>query len=601
MSSPDTVLGRFVQRIEKSYPLPAFSQRAWPAVDGSPGTNATPPLESSATPASLDSRRLLEAMIQRPDWTSGLFATVRHPRFGGLPSTTLSSKSLESIEFPILAAFLYGFGLPESWFQDLQPQELQRYWQRTLYRTVALRLISLRTSSLDLRSLLPAAMVADFGMLILYKELKQTYRDFVTQARETGQDLYQMELESLGFDHRILAARLLDQWPVSSRLGAIIGRIHVLGPEWESNLQAEQNPSEQRWGDSARLGVLYAADQAARTLIDGGTENATRLANVTRQGLHWDLAGLRQWLKEIPELARYIAESFGLTPLGIEFSVAPNGLLEVEKAWAALTAGSTGRRREKSGDSLLTDRPPSGQPNLPASAQPAGPAPILARAAANTVPRSNSPPHPGKTLAPDSESGRDFFGQAIGADPRRTGTLGAGGLAATAVMPSAWAAGGSDPALLGQLQSSVELCRAQRQPLSLLLAQIDGFESLLFGSSIDEVYRWQERLVAGLCQVIESEGGRALEIAEDKFALILPGIERTTANRLGQEILRMVRQWSNGHLQTGKCGLTLSLGCAATNTPPRNFRGELLLEAAQRCLEHVQRAAGNGIKSIEVL
>jgi GGDEF domain-containing protein len=595
MSSPDSVLGRFVQRIEHSYPLPDFSQKAWPALDMS----HPPATAAGAIPAGgIDTRRLIEALAQNPDWTAGLFAAARHPQFGALPAGVLSSKAIGQIESPVLAAFLYGFGLPGQWFEDLQHDELQRYWQRTLFRTVAARLLALNAAPIDCHQVLPVAMVADFGMLVLYRELKQTYRDFVSQARATGQDLYQMELESLGFDHRILAARLLDAWPVPSRLGVAVGRIHVVGPEWEAELASGQDPRAPRGGDAFRVGILHVADQAACLLIDGGTETAVRVAKFTRQVLEWDLADLQKWLGQIPELAHYLAHSFGLTRLGIEFPLATDGRLIVETAWDSLaptappldsgdrlTEGSTA-----SGPRAVGTPVPSAEPLVTPSA------PV--RLAANTSPDWK----PGQETAAGPRAQSSDFPREFSEPSSAPGRMAraTGGPATAALMPSALAEWGSDPALLGQLRSAVELCRARRQPLSLLLAQIDGFESLLFGGSIDEVYSWQERIFGGLCQVVESEGGRALEVGEDKFALILPGIERTSATRVGQEILRIVRHWSEGRLQAGRSGLSLSLGCAATGTPPRNFRGELLLEAAQRCLEYVQRAAGNGIKSIEI-
>jgi hypothetical protein len=44
----------------------------------------------------------------------------------------------------------------------------------------------------------------------------------------------------------------------------------------------------------------------------------------------------------------------------------------------------------------------------------------------------------------------------------------------------------------------------------------------------------------------------------------------------------------------------MSLGCASSDVPARNLKAAALIEAAARCLENVQRSAGNGLKSIDI-
>ncbi len=586
-SNSETVLGRFVRRVESQYQLPEFSRRAW-AVLLAPG--------SAQLSAQVDGASLATICGLSDAWTNSFLKAVQHPLWGAATIRDASASSLAKIDRQVLAGLFYGFGLPGSLYAELLAETVEAYWQRTLIRSVAIHLVSKKMHRMDCDGLFASAMLADVGSLVLHRELKQTYAQFIKDAEQHGHDLYQMEMESLGFDQRVLAARLLDRWSVAEQVTRTVGSAAGAEDEVPSSAQAGSLSA-----DNLRAYVFQAGDLLSELFGGRLAEKRARgrvvsLIRISRHVFGWALSDLTQWANDVVEPAQYVADCFD-----VGFGEPSHPGKWFDEIW------NEELRREFVKETPIVSVPSIG--SVP-TASTAGAGSLAnwggsSTATATAMPKRASaqvpffPPSNGTV----SESQDWRVESGVGTLERGDGDLATRtektNRSATDVNEpiSVWL---SDHLLSGQVQNAIEICRPRRQSLSLMLVQIDQFESLLFGGSIDEVYQVQQRMLLGFEQLVSGEGGRVVELSDDKFGFLMPGLDRVAANRIGQEILRGIRQWSSSRQQTGRIGLTLSLGCVSTDVPARNLKAAALIEAAARCLESVQRSAGNGLKSIDI-
>ncbi len=584
MTTSDTVLGRFVQRIASQYPLGLRAAEVGRAIQ--------PESTRGETSATIDYSAVARVLEQHPELQLAVTRVVQHPRFGGIKLRQMMdadlAADLAAMEPDLLAGLLYGFTLPEGLSTAIEADELGRYWLRTLWRGVGTRIAarSLATASpavfgplgIPGSDLFSAAMLLDIGQLVLFAELKQTYARFVTEARELGHDLCQLELDSLGFDHRILTTRVLSLWPIHPNL---IRRVNEFADVAADVAAAAEGTSLA--GAPLHSHVLVAAEYLAE-LIDGGREELARpLVAIAAEFFEWDAADLERWIGQIAEPVRHLANCFG-----VDLSEPAEISASLENAWQARYDRAVRAEANTSGGGL-------GQPDSTM-----GGASDLSDQASGAAPLSWE-----NCLSPtDSLGSRGGATTAVAANARPSAMAAAGRPAPIRWEESApreaWSDWLEDPVLRGQISAAVESSRACRQPLSIILVQIDQYESLMFGATLEELDQLQQALVDGIGRISRLEGGRVVELGDDRLGVLLPGLDRTAANRCGQEILRVVRQWSGTRLQKGKTGLSLSLGCAATDVPARNLQAETLIEAAARCLESVRRASGNGLKSIDI-
>lgn len=555
MTTPDTVLGRFVQRIASQHPLGPRAAEVGRAIH--------PESTRGEASATLDYSAVARVLEQHPELQLAVTRVVQHPRFGGIKLRQLPDTDLTAIEPDLLAGLLYGFTLPEGLLTAIGADESSHYWLRTLWRGVGTRIAvrSLATASpagsgpqgTSGTDLFSAAMLLDLGQLVLLAELKQTYARFMTDARDLGHDLCQLELDSLGFDHRILATRVLSLWPIHPNLIRCVNEFAQVAVEMAG---AIEGPSLA--GASVQSHILLAAEYLAE-LIDGGrAELARPLVHIVAEFFEWDAADLDRWISQIAEPVRHLANCFG-----VELSQPAEISASLETAWRARDYRAARVEANSAGGGLGqfdTDRPASRGGTTPPTAAAASshPSAVVATARPAPIRWQESAPR---------EAWRDWL---------------------------------EEPVLRGQIAAALASSRSRRKPLSVLLVQIDHYESLMFGATLEELDFLQQTLIDGIGRISRLEGGRVVELGDDRLGVLLPGLDRSAANRCGQEILRVVRQWSGARLQQGKTGLSLSLGCAATDVPARNLQAETLIEAAARCLDSVRRASGNGLKSIDI-
>jgi GGDEF domain-containing protein len=169
------------------------------------------------------------------------------------------------------------------------------------------------------------------------------------------------------------------------------------------------------------------------------------------------------------------------------------------------------------------------------------------------------------------------------------------GSAAESTSPQAAAI---DPALEGNLSAAIAACRQARQAVSLLLVELDEFAGLTFALGPRAAGRLVEQLHRA-CSSVDHPLAECLPTGEAQFALILSNCDRRAAVESAGELVRGVRRL--GEKREGLTAkLSISVGVATLNLPPKNFPQFELIDAARRCLHAAKLSGGDCVKSIGI-
>jgi diguanylate cyclase len=147
---------------------------------------------------------------------------------------------------------------------------------------------------------------------------------------------------------------------------------------------------------------------------------------------------------------------------------------------------------------------------------------------------------------------------------------------------------------LAALERAIAECRAGNDPLTLLIADVDGIKSINenYGNIVGD------RVLRFIAMVIkEAITGRdvAARYAGDAFAVILPQTSLPPAIRVAEQLRNAVTKCELVRRTTGeKARLTLSVGVA---TLDKGLPAQGLLEAAEMCLYAAKRAGRNCVVS----
>jgi len=157
-----------------------------------------------------------------------------------------------------------------------------------------------------------------------------------------------------------------------------------------------------------------------------------------------------------------------------------------------------------------------------------------------------------------------------------------------------------DVRLNAHLTAAVAACRQARCPLSLLLIDLDQYETLIFQLGVEKSRQIFED-VQKLCRQIDQPGSRCLTVGDMRLALIVPNCDRQQAARLGKELAKAVRDWAQSSPADGDApAATISVGATTVSCVSKNFPFRDLLESADRCVYAAHCSGGDAVKSIEI-
>src|SRR5687768_14837010 len=199
---PAEPLSAFVGRARELYTLPATAMTV---------------LELTAS-TQVDARALKTCIENDPALTARLLRVVNSSLFGLSRQVSDLNQALALLGVKPLKLLVLGFSLPKSLFEGLESQTLAAYWRRTLTKAAAAREMSEAAFGRGNEEAFIAGLLQDLGQLALMRDLGEPYLAFLGRARREGGDLGSRELATLGFDHAMFSARLLDHWGLPKNL-----------------------------------------------------------------------------------------------------------------------------------------------------------------------------------------------------------------------------------------------------------------------------------------------------------------------------------------------------------------------------------------------
>lgn len=530
---------QFIRRTGRLYSLPAVAMEV---------------LRLSSEPR-VDVRAFKECIERDPALTTRILRVVNSSLFGASRQITDLNQALALIGTRPLRMLVLGFSLPKELFTGIEADVLSRYWRRTLIKAVAARELSERLWRLPGDEAFTAGLVQDIGVLALVQQLGQPYLQFLDLVQDRGGNVLEQELDTFGFDHVILSARLLGHWGLPAPLCAAVSV-----PPDEARI-AELSPAEQTLPKILHLAELMArlleqpfGPSLRQLLATGG-----RYRGLTYETLKPIFAALQ---KKVTELAEVLSldlpggQSYAdlliasQQRLADETAVAVTGLLsnEPEAELLELTARLRSEMDAATGNSGKTTvllRPAAAKVASPEAA-------VVARGTDRPRPAAGPP---GASL--------DFA---------------------------------ADPALMSVVSGAIQRSRQARCSVGLALFSIDRYGDLLL--------QYGPARAADLIHWLKVELGNwtgqrspARLIGETCYALVWENCSRSDAVQLVRQVLERARQ--SQHQRAGNhAKLTLSAGLATLEVPPRNYEPQQLIDAAQRCLSGAQLSGGDTLKSI---
>src|SRR5947207_9941070 len=170
----------------------------------------------------IDPRQLRQCIESDPALAARLLRVVNSSLFGPTRPVTDLNQALTLLGIRPLKMLVLGFSLPKELFTGLEAEVLARYWRQTLVKAVAAREISERLWRVPGDEPFLAALAQDIGPWAFIPQLGPSYLQLLDYAQSRGTSLVARELDTLGFDHLVLSARLLAHWGLPAGLCAAI-------------------------------------------------------------------------------------------------------------------------------------------------------------------------------------------------------------------------------------------------------------------------------------------------------------------------------------------------------------------------------------------
>ncbi len=536
------VLQQFVERASSLYSLPAVAMEVLKLTEQ----------------ANVDTTALRQCVERDPALTAKLLRVVNSSMFGLSREVSDLKQSLALLGVKPLKLLVLGFSLPKELYSGIEAEALQRFWRFTLLKAVAARELSKAFWNNAGDEAFIAGLLQEIGILVLVNELGDSYANFLSSVHEQGEDLLTLETATLGFDHAILSARLLDHWQLPSRIVQAIAVPH--DADHIEHLDAE---------DAALPQTLHLATLLASIIVNDRRDMMPELLDAAQRYRGITVEQIDALLDQLQEQVELMADMFSVRVEQPESYRDIMSRAHRQMSEAALEAlpdmvGNTHDRpvrpeREALHDALdqyaqnfldLTDAVSAAGRPLPSKPQESSPG-------ESTAPAPASPHH-------DTNSATD-----------------------------------SDPGLHGRLRAAITLCGARRQELSLLLLDVDNHENLLLMNGPDKMLH-VPRNIGRAIEALADIPCESMVVGDARVAVILPNCERQQAVNLARSLRDAVPVWVRNDSELDAV-FSFSTGIASLATPNRSARPDDLLDAADRCLFAAKRSGGSGLKSIDVL
>ena len=539
--SPGETINEIVSRTRSLYSLPAVAVEV---------IQLTSNLQ-------VDARALKQCIEKDPALTARILRVVNSSLFGLSREVSDLNQALALLGTKPLKLLVLGFSLPEGLFANVAREQLDWYWKTTLVRAVAAREISEQLWNKSGDDAFLAGLLQDIGVLVLLDQLREPYAKFLGRVIEERGNLDAMEVQSLGFDHTTLSARLLRNWNMPDLL------VEAITEKQDHQLLVHKGTPA---AELAR--VLHLAGLLSELVGQNRLHVLPELLEAGDAYCGLDNEKLHDIIPVLQDKVQQLAEVLSLDlPAGDEYSQI---VIRAHAQMAAITEEVAERlsqplsAEEKAYERVLEDA-------------------VELRSAVNRFLRFPSST-PSVDLPPED-------GPNVSAPP--ASILGTGQADANLLS----SVGTKLPQRIAEgLIWAVGKCRSERVPLSFVLVEVKD----------DEVIDPRERqlfnqIVETACYNVDVDQKRVEILAEQRWGLVLSDCDRYQAVRHAHELIRefnlALQQHAAGE-EASRCAV--SVGVASVTLPPKNFPPMDLVAAARRCLSAAQLSGTSVVKSLEI-
>ena len=102
---------------------------------------------------------------------------------------------------------------------------METFWMHSIACGIAARKIARHIAGVDVEKMYLGGMLHDIGSLIIFKESPEDSKKILLRCQESGENLFKVEKEVLGYDHAEVGALLLTEWKLPERLVQMV-RFH---------------------------------------------------------------------------------------------------------------------------------------------------------------------------------------------------------------------------------------------------------------------------------------------------------------------------------------------------------------------------------------
>ena len=103
---------------------------------------------------------------------------------------------------------------------------METFWMHCIGCGIAARKIARRMPGVEAEKMYLGGMLHDIGSLIIFKESPEDSKKILQRCKESGENLFKVEKEILGYDHAEVGALLLTEWKLADRLVEMVKQHH---------------------------------------------------------------------------------------------------------------------------------------------------------------------------------------------------------------------------------------------------------------------------------------------------------------------------------------------------------------------------------------
>lgn len=514
----------------------------------------------------VDVRALKECIENDPALTVKILRVVNSSLFGLSREVSDLNQAIAMLGIKPLKLLVLGFSLPDNLFSEVACEQLQWYWTTTLTRAVAARELCEQMWQRSGDDAFLAGLLQDIGVLVLLGELGEPYAQFLQRVIAERIDVHRLEIESLGFDHTMLSAALLEHWNMPETLVRSIS---------EPRNHRRLNQLDLPHAEMAR--VLHLAELLAQLVGQNRLSVLPELLEAGDAYCNLDKERLKAIVADLQPKVAQLAEVLSLDLL--EEMDYQQTLVDAHKQMSLIAETviqplSDGFSVDDKLDSevLATTehlQAAMGEFLRPKSAAPSG------RIIRSDAPVSKSVGLNSPTSLPDEQTVEQKNGRPAASLP-------------TSVSP------GKGLAL--RLTLAVGQCRSRRRGLSLISLGANGIDTQ--DSDADRLFDWA---IDATCRDTEFDGMFVETTDKARRLLVLPDCERREAVALAERILDRLYSLIEKLKETRQDLLwSFCAGVATVGVPAKNFPPLSLLETSERCLNASLSTKSRTVKSLEI-